>query len=138
MEGAAIVTTIVGSYPQPAWLIDRDRLGDRLPPRVRARELCGCPEPFLEEAQDDATRLAVEDMERAGDEADWMFCLVRTEPDAPRHRGISYLLIEARTPGIDVRPLRVMTGEVHFNEVFFDDVRVPAENLVGARGQGWR
>ena len=66
MKGAAIVTTVVGSYPQPGWLIDRDRLGDRLPPRVRARELWRVPEPFLEEAQDDATRLAVEDMERAG------------------------------------------------------------------------
>ena len=59
-------TTVVGSYPQPAWLIDRERLGERLPPRVRARELWRVPEPFLEEAQDDATRLAVGDMERAG------------------------------------------------------------------------
>ena len=62
----ALVTTVVGSYPQPGWLIDRERLGDRLPPRVRARELWRVPEPFLEEAQDDATRLAVDDMERAG------------------------------------------------------------------------
>src|SRR5919108_5663158 len=62
----ALVTTVVGSYPQPGWLIDRDRLGDRLPPRVRARELWRVPEEFLEEAQDDATRLAVGDMERAG------------------------------------------------------------------------
>jgi 5-methyltetrahydropteroyltriglutamate--homocysteine methyltransferase len=61
-----LVTTVVGSYPQPAWLIDRERLGERLPPRVRARELWRVPEPFLEEAQDDATRLAVRDMERAG------------------------------------------------------------------------
>ena len=61
----ALLTTVVGSYPQPGWLIDRDRLGDRLPPRVRARELWRVPEPFLEEAQDDATRLAVQDMERA-------------------------------------------------------------------------
>jgi 5-methyltetrahydropteroyltriglutamate--homocysteine methyltransferase len=61
-----MLTTVVGSYPQPDWLIDRERLGDRLPPRVRARELWRVPEPFLEEAQDDATRLAVEDMERAG------------------------------------------------------------------------
>jgi 5-methyltetrahydropteroyltriglutamate--homocysteine methyltransferase len=60
-----LVTTVVGSYPQPDWLIDRDRLGERLPPRVRARELWRVPEPFLEEAQDDATRLAVQDMERA-------------------------------------------------------------------------
>jgi 5-methyltetrahydropteroyltriglutamate--homocysteine methyltransferase len=62
----ALVTTVVGSYPQPSWLIDRERLADRLPPRVRARELWRVPEPFLEEAQDDATRLAVQDMERAG------------------------------------------------------------------------
>jgi 5-methyltetrahydropteroyltriglutamate--homocysteine methyltransferase len=61
-----LVTTVVGSYPQPDWLIDRRRLGERLPPRVRARELWRVPEPFLEEAQDDATRLAVQDMERAG------------------------------------------------------------------------
>jgi 5-methyltetrahydropteroyltriglutamate--homocysteine methyltransferase len=61
-----LVTTVVGSYPQPDWLIDRERLGARLPPRVRARELWRVPEPFLEEAQDDATRLAVQDMERAG------------------------------------------------------------------------
>jgi 5-methyltetrahydropteroyltriglutamate--homocysteine methyltransferase len=63
---AALATTVVGSYPQPAWLIDRDRLGDRLPPRVRARELWRVLEPHLEEAQDDATRIAVADMERAG------------------------------------------------------------------------
>jgi len=61
-----LLTTVVGSYPQPDWLIDHDRLGDRLPPRVRARELWRVPEPWLEEAQDDATRLAVQDMERAG------------------------------------------------------------------------
>ncbi len=62
----ALVTTVVGSYPQPGWLIDRERLAERLPPRVRARELWRVSEPFLEEAQDDATRLAVQDMERAG------------------------------------------------------------------------
>ena len=61
-----LLTTVVGSYPQPPWLIDRDRLGERLPPRVRARELWRIPERYLEEAQDDATRLAVADMERAG------------------------------------------------------------------------
>jgi 5-methyltetrahydropteroyltriglutamate--homocysteine methyltransferase len=63
---APLVTTVVGSYPQPEWLIDRERLGERLPPRVRARELWRVPEPFLEQAQDDATRLAVLEMERAG------------------------------------------------------------------------
>ena len=60
------MTTVVGSYPQPNWLIDRKRLGERLPPRVRADELWRVSEPDLEEAQDDATRLAVQDMERAG------------------------------------------------------------------------
>jgi 5-methyltetrahydropteroyltriglutamate--homocysteine methyltransferase len=64
--GDVLVTTVVGSYPQPEWLIDRDRLGERLPPRVRARELWRVAEPYLEEAQDDATRLAVRDQERAG------------------------------------------------------------------------
>src|SRR4249919_2140884 len=64
--GDALVTTVVGSYPQPDWLIDRERLGARLPPRVRALELWRVAEPFLEAAQDDATRLAVADMERAG------------------------------------------------------------------------
>ena len=64
--GDRLVTTVVGSYPQPDWLIDRGRLGERLPPRVRARELWRVPEAQLEEAQDDATRLAVADMERAG------------------------------------------------------------------------
>jgi 5-methyltetrahydropteroyltriglutamate--homocysteine methyltransferase len=61
-----VATTVVGSYPQPEWLIDRERLLERLPPRVRARELWRIPARLLEEAQDDATRLAVQDMERAG------------------------------------------------------------------------
>ncbi|HEY8514336.1 MAG TPA: acyl-CoA dehydrogenase family protein [Candidatus Binatia bacterium] len=69
--------------------------------------------------------------------ADWMFCLVRTEPDAPKHEGISYILIDMKTPGIEVRPLRQMTGTADFNEVFLENVRVPYTNLVGQRGQGW-
>jgi alkylation response protein AidB-like acyl-CoA dehydrogenase len=71
------------------------------------------------------------------DTSDWMFCLVRTEPDAPKHEGISYLLIEMNTPGVEAQPLRQMTGDADFNEVFLDNARVPAENLVGQRGQGW-
>jgi alkylation response protein AidB-like acyl-CoA dehydrogenase len=66
-----------------------------------------------------------------------MFCLCRTEPEAPKHAGISYLLIDMKTPGIEVRPLRQMTGTADFNEVFFTDVRVPARNIVGRRGEGW-
>ena len=71
-------------------------------------------------------------------EADWMFCLCRTEPDAGKHAGISYILIDMKTPGIEVRPLRQMTGNADFNEVFFTDVHVPADNLVGSRGEGWK
>jgi alkylation response protein AidB-like acyl-CoA dehydrogenase len=69
--------------------------------------------------------------------ADMMFLLCRTEPDKPKHEGISYLLLSMRTPGIDVRPLRTMTGRAEFNEVFFSDVRVPAEQIVLGRGKGW-
>ena len=69
--------------------------------------------------------------------SDWMFCLVRTDPDAPKHRGISYVLIDMKTPGITVRPLVQMTGDAGFNEVFFEDVRVPRDNLVGDLHQGW-
>ncbi|TDJ63238.1 MAG: acyl-CoA dehydrogenase [Proteobacteria bacterium] len=70
--------------------------------------------------------------------ADWMFCLVRTEPDRPKHDGISFLLLRMDTPGIEVRPLRDMTENENFNEVFFTDVRVPVGQIVGARGQGWQ
>jgi alkylation response protein AidB-like acyl-CoA dehydrogenase len=69
--------------------------------------------------------------------SDWMFCLVRTDPDAPKHRGISYILIDMKTPGITVRPLIQMTNDAGFNEVFFDNVRVPRANLVGELHQGW-
>ena len=69
--------------------------------------------------------------------ADWIFCLVRTEPEAPKHQGISFLLFQMNTPGIEVRPLVDMTGNANFNEVFFTDVRVPKDQIVGKRGQGW-
>ncbi len=70
--------------------------------------------------------------------ADWIFCLVRTEPKAPKHQGISFLLFSMDTPGIDIRPLVDMTGDANFNEVFFTDVRVPKDQIVGQRGQGWQ
>ena len=69
--------------------------------------------------------------------ADWMFCLVRTEPDAPKHQGISFLLLEMNTPGIEIRPLVDMTMAPNFNEVFFTDVRVPKHQIVGNRAEGW-
>ena len=70
--------------------------------------------------------------------AHWMFCLVRTEPEAKKHEGISFLLFSMKTPGIEVRPLVDMTGAANFNEVFFTDVRVPAGQIVGRRGEGWK
>lgn len=69
--------------------------------------------------------------------ADMMFCLVRTEPDKPKHEGISYLIFPMSTPGIEVRPLVTMTGHAEFNEVFFTNVRVPKKDIVAGRGQGW-
>ena len=69
--------------------------------------------------------------------ADMMFCLVRTEPEATKHKGISYILIDMKTPGIEVRPLMTMTGHAEFNEVYFTDVRVPKKQIVGKRGEGW-
>ncbi|MFN0186099.1 MAG: acyl-CoA dehydrogenase family protein [Aquabacterium sp.] len=69
--------------------------------------------------------------------ADWIFCLVRTDPDARAQEGISFLLIDMRTPGITVRPIRGVHGWEVFNEVFFDDVAVPADQIVGAENQGW-
>ncbi len=70
--------------------------------------------------------------------ADMMFGLIRTEPNAPKHQGISYLLIPMNTKGIEVRPLQTMTGHAEFNEVFFTDVRVPKNRIVGQRGEGWK
>ena len=69
--------------------------------------------------------------------ADWMFCLVRTDPDKPKHEGISFVLFDMETPGVTVKPIRLISGASPFCETFLDDVRVPKRNLVGERGQGW-
>ena len=70
--------------------------------------------------------------------ADMMFILVRTEPDAPKHHGISYMLLPMDTPGIEIQPLVSMTGVAEFNEVFFTDVRLKQDKIVGKRGEGWQ
>src|ERR1700735_1471730 len=69
--------------------------------------------------------------------ADWIFCLVRTDPAAKKQEGISFILIDMKSPGITVRPIQTIDGGHEVNEVFFDDVKVPAENLVGQENKGW-
>lgn len=73
-----------------------------------------------------------------GDRANWAICLARTDPDAPKHRGISYFLVDMRSAGLEVRPLVQITGEARFSEVFLDDVFVPDDGLVGALNNGWK
>jgi alkylation response protein AidB-like acyl-CoA dehydrogenase len=70
--------------------------------------------------------------------AQWGILLARTDPDAPKHNGISFFMLDMKTPGIDIRPLRELTGEAFFNEVFFDDMFVPDDCLVGQANDGWR
>ena len=71
------------------------------------------------------------------DRSDWMFCLVRTDPSVPKHAGISFLLIDMASPGVTVRPIRLISGNSPFCEAFFDEVRVPQKNLIGRAGGGW-
>ena len=69
--------------------------------------------------------------------SDWMFLLARTDPNAPKHRGITFFLVDLKTPGITIRPIINMVGDHHFNEEHFDDVRVPSENVIGEVDRGW-
>ena len=69
--------------------------------------------------------------------AGWMFCLVRTDPDAPKHEGISFILFDMETPGVTVKPIQLISGASPFCETFLDNVRVPKRNLVSQRGKGW-
>jgi alkylation response protein AidB-like acyl-CoA dehydrogenase len=70
--------------------------------------------------------------------ADWCLLLGQSEPEAPRYQGLTYLLVDMHAPGVEVRPLRQVTGEAEFNEIFFSDVEVPAENVLGEPGRGWQ
>jgi alkylation response protein AidB-like acyl-CoA dehydrogenase len=121
-----------------------------LPPMVRGDEIwCqGFSEPDAGSDLAGLTTSAVRDGDdfvvrgqkvwnTLGHVADWCELLVRTDPDQPRHRGISCLLVDMRLPGIEVRPLVTITGEREFSELFFDDVRVPVDALLGAENQGW-
>ncbi len=71
-------------------------------------------------------------------DSDFALCVARTDPDRPKHRGLSMLIVDLKAPGVTIRPLRQMTGDAHFNEVFLDDVRVGADQLVGTENDGWR
>jgi alkylation response protein AidB-like acyl-CoA dehydrogenase len=72
-----------------------------------------------------------------GHHADWCFAVVRTDPDVPKHKGLTYMLIDMHSPGVSLRPLKQMTGESEFNEVVFQNVHVPVENVVGKVNDGW-
>lgn len=70
--------------------------------------------------------------------ADWCILVTRTDPEAPKHEGLTYLLVDMHSDGVEVRPLRQVTGDPEFNEIFFNDVRVPVSNVVGEIGSGWQ
>ena len=69
--------------------------------------------------------------------ADWMMLLARTDPDAPKHKGITYFLLDMKSPGVTVKPLKQITGDAEFNEVYFDNVRVHESQILGGLNNGW-
>src|SRR3954471_859550 len=69
--------------------------------------------------------------------ADWCILVTRSDPSSERHKGLTYFIVDMNAPGVDVRPLRQITGHAEFNEIFFNDVEVPAENVIGSVGDGW-
>lgn len=71
------------------------------------------------------------------DAADWIFCLVRTDPTVPKHSGISFMLVDLESPAVTIRPIRLISGSSPFCETFFDDVRVPKDHLIGPLNGGW-
>jgi alkylation response protein AidB-like acyl-CoA dehydrogenase len=71
-------------------------------------------------------------------DSDYALCIARTDPSVPKHQGLSMFIVDLKAPGVTIRPLRQMTGDAHFNEVFLDDVRLPADALVGSENDGWR
>ena len=70
--------------------------------------------------------------------AKWGLIVTRTDPDVPKHRGLTFFIVDMESDGVDVRPLRQITGEAEFNEVYFTDVKIPKENILGSLGDGWR
>ena len=71
------------------------------------------------------------------DHSDWIYCLVRTDPNAPKHEGITFLLFDMASEGVDAKPIELITGETHFCQTFFDNVRVPKKNVLGIENKGW-
>ena len=77
------------------------------------------------------------DLDSAGHLADHIFTLARTDPEAPKHKGISFLLVDMRQPGVEVRPIKMINGDSEFNEVFYTDALCPKDNVVGGVNNGW-
>ena len=151
--GLAMISTTVGEWALPTILAHgTDAQRDRFVLPTLRGELTWCQFFSEPEAGSDLASLATRADRAEGGwvlngqkvwtssaiEADWGICLARTDPAAPKHQGLSYFLVDTRSPGLEVRPLREANGSYLFNEVFFTDVFVPDDLLVGQPGDGWR